>query len=158
VNQTDHDALIRDINRAIQVTIIAIVVLAFTAWACGSDNRTDRGRVERVDLIELNHFYSHCASKVFSQVIFWDVDPATRKLHARGYRLVNTDEDLPIKNELNGEYETRFIRTYRDQQSVSWKIRSNMFRESWIQIDPERDDFRVWPDRMLLMSLKESLP
>lgn len=143
--------------RLLAINLFAKIVLLTVAVAVASDNRIDR-HVESVDLIELNHFYSQCGKHTFTQVIFWDIDPATRKLHVRGYRLVNTEDDLPIRNELNGEYETRFIRLYRDQQSVAWKIRSNMFRESWSQIDPERDDFRTWPDRTMLMSLKESLP
>jgi len=156
----DQEQLFQDINFAIQLTVVAIVAVVLAAWASGADVRTDRGHVERVDLIELNHYHGSCGAHAYTQIIFWDIDPATMKPHARGYRLVKAEaeEELPRKNETTGEYETVFVRSYRNGTAHrTWKVRARMYRESWSQIDPERADFRAWSEQWPLMSVQDTL-
>lgn len=96
---------------------------------------------QSTDMVELNHKYSEQGNHTFSQVIFWERIPATGKYRVRDWVLVEMQESLnriPIRR--NGVWETAFVR-----DGIYYDVRSNLFRESWTQTDPEIEDAKKWP-------------
>lgn len=99
-------------------------------------------RSEHVDMIELNHVYGQCGTKTFSQIIFWEVDPATRRLNVRAWKMCQDEDDVPRRNETTGFIEARHSKAI---------IRSRMYRESHSHVDPERENLKVHPDNERIM-------
>jgi hypothetical protein len=95
------------------------------------------GLRDSVDLIELNHFHDKQGRPVYDQVIFWEFDELKR-LKVRAWCMA--DERLPIKS--NASYCVEW-----KESGISRTITSRLFRESWTQTDPERDDKKRFDER-----------
>jgi len=117
--------------------MIAILLLAIAA--------TSSSFIEYVDLIELNHFHDHRGRLVYDQVIFYERTPTTGRFQVRSWCLANDEQPnrRPVKNETSGLYQVDWFDT--DQQTLR-KITSRLYRESWSQVDPERENKKVHPD------------
>lgn len=99
---------------------------------------------DRCDLIELNHMHDRECKPTFSQVIFWHWDAETNRYDVRAWRIADVECELPRVS-----YTSKSV-------SVSWFDRefsmrriivANHYRESWSQIDPERDNLQLIPER-----------
>lgn len=94
---------------------------------------------EHVDAIELNHFFDQRGHLVYDQVVFFERTPTTGRFQVRAWCLVDDREALnrrPEKND-NGLYECFMVDS---NERLTRRIVSRVFRESWTQIDPERED------------------
>lgn len=103
---------------------------------------------EYVDLIELNHQYDTRGRLVFDQVIFWERTPEQGRFQVRAWCMVDDRELLnrrPVKNEVNGMYQ---VDSYDADIRLRRTITSRLFRESWTQLDPERDNKKVHDERL----------
>jgi hypothetical protein len=94
---------------------------------------------EHVDAIERNHFYDQRGRLVYDQVIFWERTPATGRFQVRAWTLA--DDNLltnrrPVQND-NGLYSCEIVDS---SERLTRRIVSRVYRESWTQVDPERDD------------------
>lgn len=87
---------------------------------------------DRVDLIEINHFYDEHGRLVFDQIIFYDWSPADSHYHVRAWRLLKSPAQLPARDWSQGDFST----VWHDGD-VLRKVRSEAIRESWTQYDPE---------------------
>lgn len=99
-----------------------------------------------VDLIELNHFYDAKGNPVYDQVIFWECAPETGRFQVRQWTLADDREfpdRRPIKNYATGLYQVDW---YDVDKGCRRKITSNLYRESWSQSDPEREDKKFHPE------------
>ena len=105
-------------------------MIAFMLLVIGSK----LGTHEHVDMIELNHNYDSRGDHVFDQVIFWRVEPSTRRYQVRGWKICQSQTDYPTRN----AHGTAELRLGFDPAAL--KVRSRLFRESWSHRDPERDD------------------
>ena len=105
-------------------------------------------RIESVDLIELNHYHDARGKLVFDQVVFWAIDQTTREFCVRAWCMVDDREELnrvPIKSEINGRWSV----VWRDSDKrVVRHITSQQYRESWSQLDPEREDKKRHDERL----------
>lgn len=95
-------------------------------------NPTEDVAVDRVDLIEVNHFYDEQGRLVFDQIIFYDWSPANSRYNVRAWRLLKQPAQIPHRNWQQGN----FVAVWHDG-SVLRKVRSATIRESWTQYDPE---------------------
>lgn len=108
---------------------------------------------ENVDLIELNHAYDTKAKHIYDQVIFYELDPVTGKFFVRAWCLtddnnVASDENRrPIKNHTNDLYEVYWNDTLHSKP-IRRKIKSHLYRESWTQIDPEKENKNILEERL----------
>lgn len=94
---------------------------------------------EHVDAIELNHFFDQRGHLVYDQLVFWERNPANGRFQVRAWCLVDDRETLnrrPLKND-NGLYECFAVDS---NERLTRRIVSRVFRESWSQTDPERED------------------
>jgi hypothetical protein len=106
-------------------TIGAIVV------ALGLNPTEDVAR-EKVDLMEVNHFYDEQGRLVFDQVIFYDWSPEHSRHMVRAWRLVKNPTQLPERDWRDGGY----LAVWQDGEIVR-RVQAASMRESWTQYDPE---------------------
>jgi hypothetical protein len=87
---------------------------------------------ERVDLMEVNHFYDEQGRLVFDQVIFYDWSPEHSRYMVRAWRLVKNPSQLPERDWRDGGYQA----VWQDGE-VLRRVRAASMRETWTQYDPE---------------------
>jgi hypothetical protein len=103
---------------------------------------------ESVALIELNHHHDARGCLVYDQVIFYERAPDTGRFRVRAWCLVDDRETLnrrPVKNEETGVYQVDW---YDSDKKLRRMVRSRLFRESWTQVDPERDNKKFHDERL----------
>jgi len=87
---------------------------------------------ERVDLIEINHFYDEHGKRVFDQIIFYDWCPVESRYQVRAWRLLKSPYQLPQRRWEQRDY----IASWHDGD-VYRQIIAKTVRETWTQYDPE---------------------
>ena len=109
--------------------------------------------LEHVDAIELNHFFDQRGHLVYDQVVFFERTPTTGRFQVRAWCLVDDRETLnrrPLKND-NGLYECFAVDS---NERLTRRIVSRVFRESWTQVDPEREDKKRHPESLRIELVK----
>lgn len=117
---------------------------------CGNLIKNSHYAEESCDMMELNHFYDCKGCHVFSQVIFWERNPANGKYNVRAWVLVEMRESLnriPVKNEIDGLWHCDW---FDSDKGILRKIKSGIYRESWTQSDPEKENKKVLPEKYRL--------
>lgn len=87
---------------------------------------------EKVDLMEVNHFYDEQGRLVFDQVIFYDWSAADSRYMVRAWRLVKSPNQLPMRDWREGG----FTAIWQDGE-VLRRVQAESMRETWTQFDPE---------------------
>ena len=95
-------------------------------------NPTEDVAREKVDLMEVNHFYDEQGRLVFDQVIFYDWSPDHSRYMVRAWRLVKNPSQLPERDWRDGGY----LAVWQDGEILR-RVRAQSMRESWTQYDPE---------------------
>jgi len=111
------------------IPLTATVGACLIAW--GISPREDIA-VEKVDLIEVNHFYDDQGRLVFDQCIFYDWSSADGRYMVRAWRLVKNPSQLPQRDWAHGGHTA----IWQDGE-VLRKVRAGSMRESFTQYDPE---------------------
>lgn len=110
---------------------------------------------QRVELIELNHYYDCQGKHQFDQVIFYEWAPDYRRFHVIAWSLVEGDlKRLPRR--LPGSGLTSLTWFDRDAK-VHREVQAKLYRETWSQSDPERTN-KQWieeKDRLCLAKLPD---
>jgi hypothetical protein len=88
--------------------------------------------VDRVDLVELNHFYDEQGKHVFDQIIFYDWYAHKGRYNVRAWRLLKRTAQVPCRDGRTGAYTA----VWHDGH-VLRKVEAATMRESWTQHDPE---------------------
>ena len=95
---------------------------------------------DRVDLVEINHFYDPQGRLVFDQIIFYDWSDAQCRFNVRAWRLLKKPAQVPQRNWQTGVYQA----VWHDG-GVLRKVEATSFRESWTQRDPELEERAFLP-------------
>ena len=95
-------------------------------------NPVNEMAVDRVDLVEVNHFFDQQGRHVFDQTIFYDWCPIQCRYNVRAWRLLKSPSQWPHRDWQSGGY----VALWHDG-SVLRKVRATAYRESWTQYDPE---------------------
>jgi hypothetical protein len=129
-------------------TLSAIVV------SLGIAPRGDIAR-ETVDLMEINHFYDEHGRLVFDQVIFYDWSKDDARYMVRAWRLIKNPAQVPQRDWKDGGY----LAVWQDGELIR-QVRSQSFRETWTQYDPElvERDYLPKERRKELMTVKVNRP
>lgn len=98
---------------------------------------------ERVDLIELNHFFDDQGRHVFDQLIFYDWSPGTAHYQVRAWRLSKTERQLPQRDWTRGGYALR----WQDGEHLRC-VTAIGRRETWTQYDRELDERDFLPKEL----------
>jgi hypothetical protein len=88
--------------------------------------------LDRVDLIEINHFYDDHGRLVFDQTIFYDWSADDSHYHVRAWRLLKNPSQMPARDWRQGNY----VAVWQDGD-VLRKVQAETVRETWTQYDPE---------------------
>ncbi|TWT34704.1 hypothetical protein [Blastopirellula retiformator] len=105
--------------------------------------------IDRVDLIEVNHFFDEQGRHVIDQIIFWDWD--RDRFQIRAWRLINSDAQLPTRDWRRDQY----VCYWRDLMQLR-KVYAPRKRETWTTYDPEvlEREMRSIEERRELTKLK----
>ncbi len=87
---------------------------------------------DRVDLVEVNHFYDEQGRLVLDQIIFYDWSLVQARYNVRAWRLLKTPAQIPQRNWKSQE----FVAVWHDGETLR-RVRADLLRESWTQYDPE---------------------
>src|SRR5580765_6538688 len=88
----DYSRPPRNSRRRTVGTVTAM--LGFLVSVIGT-NPTENVVFDRVDMMEVNHFYDEHGRLVFDQVIFYDWSAADSHYHVRAWRLLKNPTQLP---------------------------------------------------------------
>jgi hypothetical protein len=105
-------------------TAIMLLVLGFVG---PQDIATDR-----VDLVEINHFFDEQGRLVFDQIIFYEWSAIESRFHVRAWRLIKSPTQIPRRN-----WQTGFFTTIWYDGDILREIHSILVHETWTQYDPE---------------------
>jgi hypothetical protein len=96
---------------------------------------TEHAKVDRVDLVEINHFYDEQGRLVFDQLIFYDWSAVEKRYNVRAWRLLKSPAQIPVRNWKDKDY----VAIWHDskERDVLRKVVAKMIRETWTQYDPE---------------------
>ena len=122
----------------------ATLLLPLLLMAAGAGGGTTVLR-ESVDLIELNHFYDDLGRHAYDQVIFYEWSSEHCRYHVIAWCLVEDDTArLPVQ--LPGGRDT-LVRWYDRDVKRFREVRSELYRETWTQTDPERENKKVLDEK-----------
>ena len=93
----------------------------------------------KVDFIEVNHYFDEAGELIFEQVIFWDWCGEARQYRVIDWRFIKSGLYYPTRDWRRGGYSMVWI----DNKHVCRVVRAGVYRETWLQHDPEVND-RVW--------------
>ena len=105
--------------------------LALCLVATSHDLQQDVVR-DRVDLIEVNHFYDEKGHLFLEQMIFYEWCSERSHYDIRAYRLLKSPIQIP-RRDYDGQ---GYVAIWRDGP-VLRKVYAKTIRESWTQYDPE---------------------
>ncbi|MCC9608530.1 hypothetical protein LOC68_09810 [Blastopirellula sp. JC732] len=94
--------------------------------------------VDRVDLIEVNHYYDAQGRHVIDQLIFWDWD--RDRFQIRAWRLIKNESQLPTRDWDRDQY----VCYWRDLTQLR-KVYAPQKRETWTNYDPEVLEREIYP-------------
>lgn len=138
--------------RGLFLPAIHCLSLPAMLYASGPGPNSGSQLKERVDLIELNHFYDELGRHQFDQVIFYEWSPDYRRFHVIAWSLVEGDlSRLPSK--VSGSGETSVHWFDRDSK-IKREVRSKLYRETWSQVDPERANKQLIDEKYRLSLMR----
>ena len=141
--------------RSIFLPALGWLALPLLLHAAGPGPNAQEEFRERVDLIELNHYYDDLGRHQFDQVIFYEWSPDFRRFHVIAWSLVEKDfRKLPSKLAGSGYFSVQW---YDRDARVQREVVSRLYRETWTQSDPERTN-KMLIDEKDRMSLAKLTP
>ncbi len=87
---------------------------------------------DRVDLIEVNHFYDEYGNRILDQVIFYDWSTADGRFHVRDWRLLKRPAQWPVR-----DWDRHRYRCSWHDGPLLREVEATDMRETWTQHDPE---------------------
>lgn len=87
---------------------------------------------ERVDLIEVNHFYDDQGRLVFDQLLFYDWSQDEERYQLRDWRMLKQQDQLPRL-----DHERRMWVCHWFDGNALRRVEAESVRETWAQYDPE---------------------
>lgn len=103
---------------------------------------------ENTSLIELNHQYNLDGTPLFDQIIFWEKLPETGKYRIRAWTMADYDKkEKRFALNINDSDHIYTVTYFDTDERVNRKIISRLFRESFTQKDPEREDKLLYDER-----------
>jgi hypothetical protein len=127
------------------VSTLTLVLAALTS------NDLDPTVVDRVDLIEVNHYYDN-GRHVLDQTIFYEWHAHDKRFQIRDWRPLKRTAQLPHYDWRRDEYVARWM-----DGGIMREIRAKAYRETWTRYDPEFVERSFLPkkSRRLLSPLQE---
>ncbi|MEZ6137512.1 MAG: hypothetical protein R3C53_21700 [Pirellulaceae bacterium] len=114
------------------------------------------GVSQRVDLIELNHFYDDLGRHAYDQVIFYEWSPDYRRYHVVAWSLIEDHlSRMPAHDHHRDEY---VVRWYDRDARVRRSVWAKLYRETWSQTDPERANKKLMDEKYRVSLLRVPAP
>jgi hypothetical protein len=121
----------------------SVISIAVCIAACGLNPPTDVA-VDKVDLVEINHFHDDQGRPVFDQIIFYDWSARDGRYQVRDWRLLKSANQVPLSNSRDRE----FVAVWSDFKirDTLRSTKAKMVRETWTQYDPELVEREFLPE------------
>lgn len=100
----------------------------------------DSATVDRVEVIELNHYHDDHAKHVFDQLIGWNRNTGDEYYHVEWWVLWKPGHTPVSRNYATGNWEATYTTGIHLRKLVA-----PTFVETWTQYDPELYDRQFWP-------------
>lgn len=97
---------------------------------------------EKCSIIELNHRFDDAGRHCYDQYIFWEWHPSLGRHVALGFALES--DKLRLKR-LGNACDLEWI-VSTEKGYVTRNIKAPVFRETWTDYDPERQDKDTYPE------------
>ncbi len=137
----------------ILLPILKGLLVPVVCGVSGLNAGAGRGISEPVDLIELNHFFDDLGRHAYDQVIFYEWSPDYCRFHVIAWCLVeNNMHRMPTR--VPGDSGQWAVRWYDRDSRMHREVRSRLFRETWSQVDPERDNKKVLDEKYRVSLLR----
>jgi len=99
---------------------------------------------DRVDLIELNHYYDACGENSYHQIILWEWSPDYRRFHVVTWLLVDDDlKNYPTRLN-NGSYKVTW---WNSDKNCYQEVTSSLYRETFSTHDPEKENKLLFDEK-----------
>lgn len=131
--------------------VVASVVIATRSELVALDKPLCAPLIDRVAVIEANHFYDEAGRHVFDQHIYYDACPDTGALRLRDWRLIKSGSQNCYRAPGG-----MIVSTWWDD-GILRQVQAPEFRETWTQYDPELADRAEWPPEFRRGLTKRSL-
>lgn len=95
---------------------------------------------DKVDLLEINHYYDDNGREVFTQAILYDWCDAECRHQVRAWRLLKDTAARPLPDRNRGGY---FV-IWADGDTLR-RVAAEYTRETWTQHDPELNERSILP-------------
>ena len=124
------------------------LVLSLCAFVWFDDPSDQPVFRDRVDLMEVNHFYDERGKLVFNQIIYYDWSEERCRYMVRDWKLLKTSSQVPLKDWQSDEY----VAVWYDGDLLR-VVRCPLLHETWTQYDPELVEREFLPkDRRALLT------
>jgi len=90
---------------------------------------------DRVDLVEINHFYDDQGRLVFDQIVYYEWSHEHGRFHVRDWRLLKSSTQIPLRNWREGGYVSEW-NDFKQRDGLR-RVEAKLIRETWTQYDPE---------------------
>ncbi|MCH2125453.1 MAG: hypothetical protein MK165_11705 [Pirellulaceae bacterium] len=119
-------------------------------------NPGDEVLVDRVDLIEINHYFDEKGKQVFDQIIFYDWSPHESRFQVRDWRMLKRPAQIPHRD----WQRNNFVAIWHDplDGDVLRRVQAASLRETWTRYDPELTERQFLPKNKRRKLQKRSLP
>ena len=140
------------VTHQVLCSVLRDVLLPLLLAAPGTAAQFELQLKQRVDLIELNHFYDDLGRHSYDQIIFYEWAPDYRRYQVVAWFLVeNNLARMPTYNHARRIYVVRWY----DRDAKAYRVvQSKMFRETWSQKDPERANKKLIDEKHRISLLK----
>ncbi len=142
----ETSSLVQHMTGATPWKIMALMVLSAVtvADARAADLAPGKRLEERVDLVEINHFYDDQGRLVFDQILYYDWSSTANRYQLRDWRLLKNRNQVPLKNATDG----RYVSVWSDfkERDALRSISARLLRETWTEYDPELIEREFLPE------------
>ncbi len=133
-------------------TLLRSIVLPLLVSSAGHAPDSRVRLKERVDLIELNHHHDDLGRHSYDQVIFYEWSPDYCRFHVIAWYLV--EEGKAKRPKRDPGRQDHFVSWYDRDAKVNRVVRSELYRETWGQVDPERANKKLLEEKYRVSLVK----
>ena len=112
----------------LNIGLVIIVSMILIGGSIRQEVTTDR-----VDLIEINHYYDDAGQPVLQQLIFYDWCASARRFQIRDFRLIESPQQLPHRVPGTDDY----VVVWLDKHDGVRRVLAQSITKTYTRFDPE---------------------
>lgn len=117
-----------------QTAVYSWVALAAVSIVLTGGSTRNEVTTDRVDLVEVNHYYDEQLHPVLQQLIFYDWCRAAGRYQVRDFRIIKSVEQIPCKVRGGDAYVVMWL---DEHDGIVRRVVARTVRRTYTQYDPE---------------------